>query len=100
MKFILVSLIFAVIGVGFAFIPRLQGWRYFMVSLVVSVGGFLALFWSDLPFGAVLSTPQGPVAFSVGHLVPFIVLFYVPHSVGYFTTRFVQRRFFVRAPTI
>jgi hypothetical protein len=94
MRFIVVSLVFAFLGIGLAFIRRLRGWRYFIISFVVAVGGFLAVLWPELPLGATLATPEGPLAVFIYHLVPFLILFYLPLTAGYFVTRAVRRRFF------
>ena len=82
------------------FIQRLRGLSYFIVSLIVSVIGFLVVTWPDLPFGATLASPQGPVAVAIYQLVPFLILFYVPINVGYFATRLIRRRCSRSAPII
>jgi hypothetical protein len=98
--FIVVSLVCVFLGAGLAFIPRLRGWSYFVVSLGISIGGFLTLTWPDLPLGATLASPEGPVAVAIYHLIPFLILFYVPIHAGYFATRLIRRRCSRRAPII
>jgi hypothetical protein len=63
-----------------------------IISVFISVAGFLAVVWPELPLGSQLSTPQGPVQMFIRHLIPFVVLFYLPLTIGYFTTRFIRRR--------
>jgi len=100
MNVVVIPLIFAALGVGFAFAARLRGFAYFGVSLAVSAGAFFLLFWRDLPFGSTLASPEGPPAVAVYQLFPFIVLFYVPLNVGYFLTRLIRRRYCDRASPI
>jgi hypothetical protein len=100
MRFLIVSLIFALFGIVLGFIQRLRGLRYFGASLIVSVVGFLMVTWPDLPFGATLASPEGPVAVAIYHLVPFLILFYLPINVGYFATRLIRRRRSRSAPII
>jgi hypothetical protein len=50
----------------------------------VSVGGFIALLWRDLPLGATLTSPEGPLAVVIYHLVPFLCFSTFPFTLATF----------------
>ena len=96
-QLVVITAVFALLGVVLAFVRRLRGWSCFLASLIISVVGFLVVSWRDLPFGATLATPEGPGAVAIYHLVPFLVFYFAPLQIGYFVTRAIRSRGSARA---